>query len=121
VRIQLLNNYVNNSEAENTTEQIPSVSDYTPVEYENVTENSNSSESEDTPHGVRALNIESDLAVPKSQHPTERTLSVNCNNPKTTCVNVRCRLYGPIRNMSRAIVSFKMSANYTDLGEFSYS
>lgn len=112
---KLLNIYVNNSEPENTTEEIASVTDYTPVEYENIPEISNSSESEDTPQGIRVLNIESDLAEPKPQHPTERTLSVDCKDPETTCVNVRCMIYGPIRSMSRAIVSFNMSATYEDL------
>ncbi|PNF29707.1 hypothetical protein B7P43_G13071, partial [Cryptotermes secundus] len=62
---KLSNSYVNNSEPENTTEEFASTSDYTPVEYENITESSNSSEPEDTPQGVQSLNIETYSAVPK--------------------------------------------------------
>lgn len=121
-RIRKLSNiYVNNSEPENTTEQFASTSDYTPVEYENITESSNSSEPEDTTQGVRSLNIETNLTVPKPEPTKERTLSVNCKNPEATCVTVRCSLQGPIRNTSNTIVTFSISSNYEDLGEFSFS
>jgi hypothetical protein len=115
-----MNIYANNSEPENGTEQIASFSDYTPEEYEDVTEASNSSESGDTPQRVRTFNIETDLAGPDSQLPTERTLSVSCHNPKITCVSLRCRLYGRIRNKSKASISINMSAKLDALGESSF-
>jgi hypothetical protein len=117
----MLNIYANNSEPENTTEQIASFGDYTPEEYENITEGSNSSESVDILQRVRTLSIETYTTGPEQRPPTGKTLSVSCANPKATCVLVRCNLKGPIGNNSKVSVFFNMSANFEVLGKSSFS
>jgi hypothetical protein len=118
----VLNIYVNNSEPENTTEQFDSFSDYTAEEYEDITESSNSSETQNITQRVRTLNIETDSAgpEPEPESPTDRILSISHENRKVTCVDVRCSLHGPIRNRSKAFIFFNMSADFEELGESSH-
>lgn len=115
-----LNISTNNSELENTTEQIASVNDQAAVEDEYDAKSSNSSESQVTMQNLRELSSERDLVEPEETAPTERAVSINCKHPDTTCVTVRCSLYGPIGKFSRTHVSFKMSADLGNLGEFPF-
>jgi hypothetical protein len=118
-----------NSEPRNTTEETE-FSDQTTAEneeatesgntsqFEDPTESSNTSKSEDTLKKLRSVVGTTVLARPKPTQPPEGKLSVDCKNPETTCVTVSCSLRGPIKYLSRAHVSFSMSAAIKDLGDF---
>lgn len=111
---------INDSEQTNTTEQSASFSDEVTTEDENITESSNISKSEEAVRKIRLLNIFHDLARQDLYTPTEGKFSIDCSNPDTTCVTVRCNLYRPIRNLSRAVITFNMFANFKKLGECAY-
>jgi hypothetical protein len=114
----------NNSEQVNTIEQIdfsdttsPEFSDTT-EKFEDTTESKNASTSEDAYRKFRAGNIATDLPGPEPTQPTEGKVVIDCKNPQTICVTVNCSLQGTIGYMSKARVSFIMSATFEDLGEF---
>jgi hypothetical protein len=111
-----LNISTDNSEPEYTA----SVSDQTAVGEEHTIESSNSSEPEDIGQNLRALNIEPGLAAPEGNLPTQRIFPINCKHPDTTCVTVRCGIYGPIGKLSKAVVSLKMFADFENLGESTF-
>jgi len=104
------------SEFSNTT-----VSD-TNWEYEDTIGSDNTSIFADTTEGsnaskkFRSGNIND--ARPASTQPTEGKVLIDCKNPDTTCITVRCSLYGPIGSRSSPYVSFSMFATTEDLGEF---
>ena len=132
-----------NSKPTNTTEQIdfsdttsPEFSDTAESgktwEYEDTTESgntsifagnregSNASKSEDAYRKSRSgtVNNATNLPGPALTQTTEGKVVIDCKNPETTCITVRCSLRGPIGSRSRPHVSFSMSATTEDLGEF---
>jgi hypothetical protein len=119
----------NNSEPKDTTEQID-FSDTTSPEFsyttesantwkfEDTTESKNASTSEDTDRIFSSINITTDLPGPELTQSTAGNVLIDCKNPETTCVTVDCSLHGTIGKMSKASVSFIMSATIDDLGEF---
>jgi hypothetical protein len=115
---------VNNSEPAKTTEQIDfsdttsSEFSYTTEKFEDTTESKTASTSEESYRGFRSVNITTDLPGPEPTQPTEGKVVIDCKNPLTICVTVNCSLQGTIGNMSKASVSFIMSATFEDLGEF---
>jgi hypothetical protein len=111
----------NNSEPENTVEQVASGSDQIAVGYEHTTQNSNSSKQEDTELNVRTLDANPGILRPERKLRTERTSAINCKHPDTTCIAVLCSLNEPIGRGSRAVVSLKMLADFENLGEFTFS
>ena len=139
-----LNKYLiltNNSEPKNTTEQFdsshmasPEFSDNTESgntwkfegttesgktsKFEDTTESSNASKSEDAHGKGRSVLIAPAGSSTEPKQPTEGKVLIDCRNKKTTCVTVSCSLYGPIKSMFKAYVSFRMSATIEDLGEF---
>jgi hypothetical protein len=82
--------------------------------FSDTTEGSNTSKSEDAYSKFRSRSI-NDAELTQS---AEGKLLIDCTNPETSCVTVRCSLHGPIGSMSRPYVSFSMSATAEDLGEF---
>ncbi|XP_021931323.1 integrin alpha-PS3-like isoform X2 [Zootermopsis nevadensis] len=79
------------------------------------TESSNSSELEDTVQNLRAHNIEPVLVAPKGNLPEDRTFSINCEQPDTTCVTVRCSIDGSIDEKSKTELNIIMLANLENL------
>jgi hypothetical protein len=134
-------NTANNSEPTNITEQID-FSDTTSPELsyttesgntwkfedttesgntsilEDTTESKNASKSEEAHRKFRSIDTATDLAGPELTQSTEGKVLIDCKNPETTCVTVNCSLRGTIGNMSKAHVTFSMSATIEDLGEF---
>lgn len=84
------------------------------------TESSNSSELEDTVQNLRAHNIEPVLVAPKGNLPEDRTFSINCEQPDTTCVTVRCSIDGSIDEKSKTELNIIMLANLENLGELTF-
>jgi len=85
--------------------------------FADTTEGSNASKPEDA-YRSGIINDTTNLPGPEPAQPTEGNVLIDCKNPDTTCINLSCKLHGPIGIRSRPYVSFSMSATTEDLGEF---